>query len=220
MGFRKKRNYLPARGLSCKIKRHFMKKSGFTLIELLVVIVIVGVIAGFLLPTMSGVRSSARRLQCMNNMRQVGVAFYMYLDDNNEQFPIMLPPCWQVSINKYIDDQKVWGCPGQPGVGYGEVTSPFPFAYNYRLGNPAVTVTLQQVKNKAFTVLLGDSTVYFPMGSNSHYYLFGPMTDFRKTHSGGDNYIFVDGHSQWYSYDEMSAHDWNKPAPDSWFDLD
>jgi prepilin-type N-terminal cleavage/methylation domain-containing protein len=54
-------------------------RAGFTLIELLVVVFVVGVLAGVLLPAVQSARESSRRLQCSNNMRQIGLALQSYL---------------------------------------------------------------------------------------------------------------------------------------------
>ena len=64
-----------------------MKKNGFTLIELLVVIAIIGLVAGFLIPGFGKVREGARRAKCVNNLRQHGIAWYLYLDDHGDRFP-------------------------------------------------------------------------------------------------------------------------------------
>jgi prepilin-type N-terminal cleavage/methylation domain-containing protein len=59
-----------------------MKKKGFTLIELLIVITIILILAAILFPIFEKVREKARATICMNNLKQLGAALIMYMDDN------------------------------------------------------------------------------------------------------------------------------------------
>jgi prepilin-type N-terminal cleavage/methylation domain-containing protein/prepilin-type processing-associated H-X9-DG protein len=67
--------------------RGSVRKAGFTLIELLVVIAIIAILAALLLPALGRAKAKAQAVQCMNNSRQLMLAWKFYCDDNNEKVP-------------------------------------------------------------------------------------------------------------------------------------
>src|SRR5205085_162994 len=93
-----------------------MRRKGFTLIELLVVIAIIAVLIGLLLPAVQKVRASAARLECSNNLKQIGIAQQHYATNHRNIIPTSIRPAgvtplprisWTIAILPYIEQDNL-----------------------------------------------------------------------------------------------------------------
>ena len=86
-----------------KFSRPCRYTHGFTLIELLVVVSIIALLLSVLLPALNKARSMAKRVVCQSNLKQIGIAWQMYLDDNEDYF-------YQgINVNHKFGGWKGWG---------------------------------------------------------------------------------------------------------------
>ncbi|MFM9068057.1 MAG: DUF1559 domain-containing protein [Planctomycetota bacterium] len=88
------------------------RRPGFTLVELLVVIAIIGILVALLLPAVQAAREAARRTQCLNNLKQLGLALHNY-HDSRRSFPAGASPNvtafnWRVAIWPFMEQQSLF----------------------------------------------------------------------------------------------------------------
>jgi len=135
---------------------------GFTLIELLVVIAIIAILAAILFPVFAQARDKARQATCISNLKQVGSALIMYIQDYDETLPAVTHadscranptaapsdaayigwPGWPVALQPYAKNYAFFGCPSDPHKGG---FSKAVFCYQKQMvdaGIPGATLTM------------------------------------------------------------------------------
>lgn len=168
--------------------RKYDTKHGFTLIELLVVIAIIAILAAILFPIFAEARQKARQTACLSNVRQIGTAFAMYINENDQLFPIVVgggsdwgnfSAWWPELLQPYTKNWKIMWCPSSSATGYAGRDAAFgkmfsSYAYNcYLLGYPADftaepygwyngVASEGEIKNPSETVAMCDGSTFYP----------------------------------------------------------
>lgn len=166
------------------------QRSGFTLIELLVVIAIVAILAALIFPMFANARERARISACQSNLRQLGHAFSLYLNDWDETYPLPYTdidrgsgywtskPTWKSHIRPYVMTIEVYRCPSNPEIAKDALrVTPYlehEFPISYAMNNTGFYINIHgdhyvqelltsgDVVNPSETILLVETSVISP----------------------------------------------------------
>ena len=123
--------------------------TGFTLVELLVVIAIIGILIALLLPAVQAAREAARRSQCVNNLKQIGLAYHLYENTNKA-----LPPGYLSNPATAVG----WGIFILPFLEQNPLYNQYNFSAPFYYSNLAYGINNQAVANTQLTVFQCPST--------------------------------------------------------------
>lgn len=185
-----------------------INSNGFTLLELLVVIAIISTLASFLLPAVSKARGDAKRINCVNNLKQLGIAFQLYTQDYNDILPHEdnsdpSGSCWFNVITPYLNpDQNksaVKQCPSYTG----DINTSYSYKMNSSIGTPLPNPfrSINTINQPTRTVLILDGKT----NSTNAWQYDGASGTFVDRHNKGGNLLFIDGHVAWYLQQDIIA---------------
>jgi prepilin-type N-terminal cleavage/methylation domain-containing protein/prepilin-type processing-associated H-X9-DG protein len=203
-----------------------MRRRGFTLIELLVVIAIIAILAAILFPVFAQAREKARQATCLSNLKQVGSALMMYVQDYDERYPIFsfancyqgYDAIWTTEIMPYTKNERVFVCPSidppysttngaARGAKWVAGTCPGGVPTSYMMASYMANrgqAEIPAVSNQVYVFDgVGGSDLWAATqvcgAERGSADARGWICRFLMAHNNGSSVLFADGHAKWFN---------------------
>ena len=213
--------------------------NGFTLIELLVVIAIIAMLMGILLPSLNRARRQAKKIACISNMRQMGIALQAYMIDSENR----LPPSschlsdpnqyWLKILTRYTGEKLLFRCPSDKAKDFVDWDLPLDeqpddsrwssFALNSLLDprcsyNRGRYNNVINIRRPMYCVYVSESPSSWTKYDHIHPETWGSLDQAKgqiawDRHNGTSNFSFVDGHAENLKIEQT----WSWPGQCYWY---